>query len=149
MTVNLDTTDELWDLELPACKPCSRLFHLEPIGVGTPYVESLTSYVSRLALAHSVPPRTLLAIEIGPYVKTNYLPNTRSLVAIYGQDSVRALNGTRRQATQLVQALEALTLRTDLRFLTMLTQGRSFSSSRIAQTCPSLVSPLLRRVARE
>ncbi|MGK7956010.1 MAG: TniQ family protein, partial [Crocosphaera sp.] len=120
MTIKLDTIDELWELKPPTFSPRSRLFHLVPIGIGTPHVESLTSYVSRLAVAHSVPPGTLLAIEIGPLVKTNYLPNTRSMVAIYGQDSVRALNGTRRNAAQLVQALETLTLRTELRCLTML-----------------------------
>lgn len=126
MTVNLNTTDELWDLEVPVFLPRSRLFHLEPIGIGTADVESLTSYVSRLAVAHSVPPGTLLAIELGSLVKTNYLPNTRSLVAIYGQDSVRALNGTRSGAAQLVRALETLTLRTDLRFLTLLPWAEVF-----------------------
>jgi len=128
MTVNLDPTDELWDLELPACNSPSRLFHFEPIGVGSPYVESLTSYVARLAKAHSVPAGTLLAIEVGPLVKKNYLPNTRSLAEIYGQESVRALNGNRSGALQLVQALEALTLRTDLRFLTMLLWAEVFPS---------------------
>ena len=109
MTVNLDTTEELWDLDLPVIAPRSRLFHLEPIGVGTPYVESLTSYVARLAIAHSVPPGTLLAIEIGSLVKKNYLPNTTSIGAIIAQQSVKALNGNRSGALQLVKALEALT----------------------------------------
>ncbi len=66
MTIKLDTIDELWELKPPTFSPRSRLFHLVPIGIGTPHVESLTSYVSRLAVAHSVPPGTLLAIEIGP-----------------------------------------------------------------------------------
>lgn len=64
MTVNFGTTDELWNLEPPNFLPRSRLFHQLPIGVGTPHVESLTSYVSRLAVAHSVPTGTLLAIEV-------------------------------------------------------------------------------------
>jgi hypothetical protein len=79
MTIKLDIIDELWDLKPPTFLPRSRLFHQSPIGVGTPNVESLTSYVSRLAVAHSVSPGTLLAIEIGPLVKTNYLPNTRTI----------------------------------------------------------------------
>ena len=126
MTVNLDTTDELWDLEPSIFLPRSHLFHQVPIGVGTSHVESLTSYVSRLAVAHSVSTGTLLAIEIGPLIKTNYLSNTKSIVAIYGQESVRALNGTRLGALQLVRALETLTLRTDLRFLTMLSWAEVF-----------------------
>ncbi len=32
----------------------SRLYSLEPIGIETPETESLTSYLSRLAAAHSV-----------------------------------------------------------------------------------------------
>jgi transcriptional regulator with XRE-family HTH domain len=126
MTVNLGTTDELWDLEPPKFLPRSRLFHQLPIGVGTPHVESLTSYVSRLAVAHSVSTGTLLAIEVGPLIKTNYPPSRKSIVAIYGQESVRALNGIRLGALQLVQALEKLTLRTDLRFLTMLPWAEVF-----------------------
>jgi hypothetical protein len=41
----------------------SRLYHLEPIGIGTPFVESLTSYVVRLAEAHSVSPRIVVTPE--------------------------------------------------------------------------------------
>lgn len=44
----------------------SRLFNIDPIGVGTPYVESLPSYIKRLAEAHSVYPRVLLKKEIFP-----------------------------------------------------------------------------------
>ncbi len=44
----------------------SQLFNIEPIGVGTPYVESLPSYVKRLAEAHSVFPGVLLKNEIFP-----------------------------------------------------------------------------------
>jgi hypothetical protein len=32
----------------------TRYYNLEPEGVGTPYVESLTSYISRLAIEHNV-----------------------------------------------------------------------------------------------
>lgn len=43
--------------------PRSRLFALEPIGVGTPIAEGLTSYIIRLAEAHSVSPRRLIREE--------------------------------------------------------------------------------------
>lgn len=45
---------ELWDLTCPAIPPRSRLFHLAPIGIGTPWTESLTGYLARLAEAHGV-----------------------------------------------------------------------------------------------
>ena len=47
------------DLGLLAMPPRSRLFNLEPIGIGTPYVESLISYVVRESEAHCVLPRSL------------------------------------------------------------------------------------------
>lgn len=46
----------------------SRLFNIDPIGVGTPYVESLPSYIKRLAEAHSVYPGILLKNEIFPQI---------------------------------------------------------------------------------
>ena len=51
----------------------SRLFNIEPIGVGTPYVESLPSYIKRLAEAHSVFPGVLLKNEIFPEIRDYHL----------------------------------------------------------------------------
>jgi hypothetical protein len=51
---------EVWEEEPVAPVSPSKLYHLEPIGIGTPLIESLTSYVSRLANAHSVILRTLV-----------------------------------------------------------------------------------------
>lgn len=129
MMPNIALNDELWIQEPQFIPSPSRLFHLEPIGIGTCYVESLTSYVARLAEAHSVPSGTLLAREVRPLVRhgdaTNPL-NSGSIVALYGQASVKALNGTQIGAKQLVFALEALTKRTDLQFLTMLPWAEVF-----------------------
>ena len=129
MMPNIAISDELWLREAPITPSPSRLFHLEPIGIGTFYIESLTSYVARLAEAHSVPSGTLLAKEVRPMVRpgsaTNPL-NSSSIVALYGQASVKALNGTQIGAKQLVFALEALTKRTDLQFLTMLPWAQVF-----------------------
>jgi hypothetical protein len=44
------------------------LYPLAPIGVGTPLVESLTSYLTRLAHAHGVTVKTLAAVEIASLV---------------------------------------------------------------------------------
>ena len=123
MVVEILRDDELWDTEPPLLPKPSRLFHLEPIGLNTGYVESLTSYVARLAEAHSVPPGTLLAMEVKPMLKNSRDENplnSHSIATLYGQASVRALNGTQTRARQLVKALEALTLRRDLQFLTLL-----------------------------
>lgn len=129
MISNMTLSDELWDMQPPIISNPSRLFNLEPMGLGTAYVESLTSYVARLAEAHSVPHGTLLAIEVKPMLRHGYAINplySSSIVSLYGQNSVKALNGTQQGAKQLVQALEALTLRTDLQFLTLLPWAEVF-----------------------
>src|SRR5215210_8187083 len=49
--------------------PSSRLYHLEPLGLGTPDVECLTSYFSRLADAHLLAPFQLFAQIVGPIIR--------------------------------------------------------------------------------
>nr|MCM0593874.1 TniQ family protein [Gloeotrichia echinulata DEX184] len=66
-------------MEKPLTPKHSRLFHLEPIGVGTFYVESLTSYIARLAEAHSVLPGALLALEVKPLIKNAVYLLTQNL----------------------------------------------------------------------
>ena len=59
---------EVWAPAHAAPPPRSRLYHLEPIGIGTPEVESLSSYLNRLAQAHCVTVNTLIAHELLPHV---------------------------------------------------------------------------------
>lgn len=47
--------------------PRSRLYSLEPKGLGTENVESLTSYLVRLSSAHSVSPRRLIRVEFAKH----------------------------------------------------------------------------------
>lgn len=49
-----DFTYELWEPVEDGPVSTSPLYRLEPVGVGTPLVESLTSYLKRLAYAHHV-----------------------------------------------------------------------------------------------
>jgi transcriptional regulator with XRE-family HTH domain len=116
-------TDE-WNLARPVLPPRSRLYCLEPVGLGSPGVESLTSYVARLAEAHCVSTRRLVVAEVLPLLGRPYLlgPVNRGLSAFWQRDSA-ALNGTRRLAHDGVQVLEGLTLRHDLRFLTLVPWG--------------------------
>jgi hypothetical protein len=124
MPVDNLTPYELWDLQKPTIPPRSRLYNLEPIGVGTPYVESLTGYVARLAEAHALPPGILVLTEIAPLVKEGYVFKDKALERVYGPGIARRiLNGMDLTATALVQALEILTQRENLHFLTLLTWG--------------------------
>ena len=53
--------DTVWDIHEPLSVSPSVLYHLEPIGVGTPHIESLTSFLKRLAQLHHLTVGTLVA----------------------------------------------------------------------------------------
>lgn len=93
----------------------SRLYPLKPIGIGTPYVESLTSYVTRLAQAHCVETGVLMEREIAPVIGKRY--GGANLHKIY--NFTKALNGTGVMASDLAEALAYLTFQDELHFLTM------------------------------
>ncbi|MEL6578900.1 MAG: hypothetical protein AAFQ14_04045 [Cyanobacteria bacterium J06621_12] len=46
----------------------SRLYFLEPIEIGTPFTESLSSYLTRLAQEHCLPLKKLIMGEITPVI---------------------------------------------------------------------------------
>src|SRR5690242_8316156 len=109
---------ELWEVEPVETKLHSRLYHLEPVGIGSSLVESLTSYITRLADAHSVQPHTLVRDEIIPLLNRSYLyrdghPVHGNLSAFWKQSAV--LNGITTLTSNWVEVLEWLTMRTDLR----------------------------------
>lgn len=111
-----------WDLAMPARRARSALYPLPPRGVGTPDVESLTSYLARLAAAHSVSPRVLLVEAVIPLVGRSDLrkETDNSLSAFWMNDS-RTLNGTGTIARGWSRALATLTGRAELAHLTLLT----------------------------
>jgi hypothetical protein len=117
-----DVMNEQWagNVVRSAMPPRSRLYCLKPIEIGSSKVESLTSYIMRLADAHSITPYMLIHKEIVPLLNRSYLNRNGILVGPFGSASA-ALNGISPTASLLVQVLEQLTRRTDLRFLTMLT----------------------------
>jgi hypothetical protein len=98
-----------------ALPPRSRLYALEPIGIGTPYVESLTGYVSRLADAHAVSVGDLLGREVSTLALK---PLLRFFHGFHGQSY--SINGLGDRCKEWVDALERATLQTDLQFLTLL-----------------------------
>jgi transcriptional regulator with XRE-family HTH domain len=115
---------EVWE-EVPLVSILhSRLSDLEPIGVGTPMVECLTSYITRLADAHSVSPITLVTREVLPRAAPLYGQQDGKWVSNQWTSVARSsalLNGVVRGTQNWVQVLEQLTGRGDLRFLTLLT----------------------------
>jgi hypothetical protein len=100
---------------------CSRLYGLEPTALGTPMVESLTSYIIRVASAHCVTVGALVANEIAPLIDKPYLTNkTSSGMSTQFTSSARAINGVGITSADWVNAMQSLTLRQEVRFLTML-----------------------------
>lgn len=95
--------------------------------MGTGLVESLTSYTTRLAAAHNLSPAVLLGRVLAPLMEKKYWlqggarPGTRgSALSNSFMVHAKAINGTGLIATDWVNVLETLTLRSDLRFSTML-----------------------------
>lgn len=117
------TIYDSWNMASPSIPTRSRLFQLEPIGVGTPYVESLTSYLARLAEAHTLLLGDLVAKEIKTIIPKTY--KSRDLFC------TKHPNGTANSigavARYLLLALEKLTLRKDLQDLTFLKWSQVFS----------------------
>jgi TniQ len=110
-------TYETWDLKVPVVSPRSRLFNLSPIGLGTPMVECLTSYFSRLAQAHCLSPGALTQYELMPRgagARNMFGCKTRA------RSHTSGINGKDSVAANFVSVLGKLTSRSDLKYLTMI-----------------------------
>jgi hypothetical protein len=125
VTKRNDVYNELWSPKALEIPKRSRLFSLKPIGVGTPYTESLSSYLSRLAQEHCVTSQKLIMGEIVPQmIKQDYelaLIKKNVTTLFSNSDAKPAINGMRTQTQSIVQALKELTQRKDLKFLSLLT----------------------------
>ncbi len=99
--------------------PRSRLYHLPPCDVGTVWVESLTSYINRLAWMYRVSSRLLVAQEIVPQLSSEQQIPSFAKLATFSRSSAMGLNGTGDMAPEWVTILERLTLRSDLHWLTL------------------------------
>jgi hypothetical protein len=116
---------ESWSLSRPLLPPRSRLYSLEPMGVGTELVESLTGYVARLADAHSVSVGDLVGRVLADLTHTKDAIITQTAKAVrVGGHGFRACNytpnGVTETAVKWVDALGATTNRNDLQYLTLL-----------------------------
>lgn len=111
------------DLTLPSVPQRSHLYSLVPIGVNMPYVESLTSYICRVASAHSISFGSFFEYLIVPSLRKPYLiskPKVGPASTLMGtfQKLMKNINGTGKISRDWVELIEILTLRRDLRFLT-------------------------------
>lgn len=138
--LNSWNTSELSPWRPVAIPPRSRLYHLAPIGIGTSLVESATGYSSRLAVAHSVTLAVLFGYEIAPLLDKNHLRNSeaRSNKHAVLSNSFRtlapAVDGHGITAETYIASLHKLTMRDDLRFLTMLPWKEVISHRHLVRT---------------
>jgi DNA-binding phage protein len=103
---------------MPARPARSRLFGLAPVGIGTDHVEALSSYVVRLARAHSVSPRRLIREE---FVRAGQGSRARS--AARQSNDIRTMNGLDHYAETFAALVAELTAVPAVRYLTLLPLG--------------------------
>lgn len=127
MEKSVSESYEEWVLALPPMPQLSTLYALKPIGVGTPFVESMTSYIARLALAHCVFPGVLMRKITAPFAQSHLL-GTRGSVAMDIRDgkTTGAFNSAHHRARNAVNVLESLTGQYGLQALTMMTWTEVF-----------------------
>ena len=93
----------------------TRLYSVAPLYIGSSGIESLTSYISRLAQAHCVYPGILMERVLKHVVnKKHSSANLHNLYSFTG-----AINGTGTMGRDLVAALEQLTSQKQLDLLTL------------------------------
>ena len=102
-------------IEMP---PRSELYCLAPLGMGTVEIESLTSYIQRLAWAYRVNPRVLVAEVILPHLSHTYYADLAHLGS-FSRTRSMSINGVGEVAQDWARTLEHLTMRSDLRLLTL------------------------------
>lgn len=107
---------ELWS-DLPITSPRrSRLFSMAPIGVGTDRQEALSSYMVRLARAHSVSPLDLCNRELLPITEIKM----GKIQSNFVMKDAKTMNGLNKYARETVKGFQQLTHRDDIVNCTLL-----------------------------
>lgn len=119
-----------WD-ESPVLVPSrSRLYRLEPIGLGTPMVECLSSYIHRVAEAHGLPTWVLVCREVAPRFHRRSILTSNGHCDLFGKLGM-TVNGNNDTALETIAILEKLTGQTKLSFLTFCRLGALVAEHRI------------------
>src|SRR5438105_3941147 len=117
MMVNVFVRTNTPRTELP---PRSRLYSLVPIGIGTPIVECLTSYINRLAWSYRIGPQILVADEIIPHLsKSYYFQSFPHLISNFCHQDALNINSVGEATIDWFTTIEKLTQRSGLQKLTL------------------------------
>lgn len=87
----------------------TTLYGMNPMEIGNVFVESLTSYIIRLAEAHMVSTGNLLACEIASKLNKDYLTNSVNRGGNRFYDGAHFLNGFGTNSTDMIKCLSNLT----------------------------------------
>lgn len=135
-------TDYCRKLNIKTIYPRTVFYPLSPIGIGTPYAESLTSYISRIAYTHNVGNSDIVFYALSVLSdETIKLSNFTGLSC--------SINGMLTWTEQVVKGLERLTLRNDLKYMTLLPWKEFVSTGALRRKnkawCPYCFYESLRR----
>jgi transcriptional regulator with XRE-family HTH domain len=129
-------------IDLPGLPPRTKVPLVEPIGVGESFIESLSGFVTRLAVELSVSVNNLCSELLGkvpnPYADTPLPGNQRKKGHVYIPHDYR-MNGSHDQARKWVHAVESVTGRKNMHWHTLLPFGGAFVAGlrKRAAWCPA------------
>src|SRR5215813_5745077 len=104
----------LWEVSIPDIPPRSYLYGLAPLGFNSLFVESLTSYICRLACEHHVEVGNLIKHIVAPVISKRYIADGQSRSVSSFLRYATPINGNGVMASDWSRALASLTLRDDL-----------------------------------
>jgi TniQ len=123
-------------LHMSDVPPRSRLYGLVQREVGTVWIESLTSYLNRLAWKHGVSPRSLIVQEIVPHLSGETFRRSPTSLGGFGRAGAMGLNGLGNSPVEWSTLLQKLTGRTDLHLLTLRWWISGLRSHRLLRESP-------------
>lgn len=126
--------------------PRSRLYRLTPAGLGTTGVESLTSFIMRLAAAHHVTPGQLVRTRLAHLIRG---PHDGATQVGDIEETASFSNGLRKRAATWLSAIEEATARSDLSSLTLQPWARVLSAVHLLRDATAYCPLCLERMAAE
>ena len=119
LSINMKTALDCWDLSSVSTPRRSSIPHLKPVGLGTPLVESLTSYLSRLADILHVAMSAMINRGLFPILIDN-LETELTGAGRFNPATISSLNSGRHSKMSFIgNALELATGQNDIENLTI------------------------------
>jgi hypothetical protein len=140
----MTTLSIAWDLSQQSTPKRSLLPNIKPIGLGTPLVESLTSYLNRLAAVLHINITTIIYHALYPTFAHNPRNGQRLPVQLNGSNISQLNRGVLSKISVVPEALEKATGQSNLKTLTLLPLSnftQSFIRARKYKSwCPDCLS---------